>query len=95
MSNQSVIKYTLCFKKVDLVRVKLKTVTPKQEELCVTFNEGGVETLLYVFEDFDIAMEALGINKIKFDDWKKFFKKVLGYDGRVNAFREFVRLFQF
>ena len=79
MCNQSVIKYIPCFKKADLVRVKLKTVNPKQEELCVTFSKGGVETLLYVFEDFEIAMESLGIDKIQFDDWKKYFKKVLGH----------------
>ena len=79
MSNQSVIKYTPCFKKAELVRVKLKTVTLKQEELCVTFNDGGVELLLYVLEDFAIAMEALGINKTQFDDWKKYFRKVLGH----------------
>ena len=63
MSNQSVIKYTPCFNKAELVRVKLKTVTPKQEELCVTFKDGGVELILYVLEDFDIFMEALGISK--------------------------------
>ena len=68
MSNQSVIKYIPCFKKTDLVRVKLKTVTPKQEELCVTFDKGGVEALLYVFEDFDIAMESLLIDKSNFDE---------------------------
>ena len=75
MSNQSVIKYTPCFKKEELVRVKLKTVTPKQEELCVTFTNGRVELLLYMLEDFEIAMEALGIDKVKFDNWKKYFRK--------------------
>ena len=79
MSNQSVIKYIPCFKKADLVRVKLKTVTPKQEELCVTFSEGGVETLLYVFEDFNITMESLKINQSNLNFWKKYFKKVLGH----------------
>ena len=62
MSNQSVIKYNPCSKKVDLVKVKLETVIPKGEELCVTFNEGGAKALLYVFEDFNIAMESLSIN---------------------------------
>ena len=52
MSNQSVIKYKSSFKKTDLVRTNLKTVTPKGEEFCVTFDTGGIEILLYVIEDF-------------------------------------------
>lgn len=30
-----------------------------------------------MFEDFDIAMESLGINKGDYNLWKKYFKKVL------------------
>ena len=37
MINQSVIKYNPCFKKVDLIKVKLKTVNPKGEDLYITF----------------------------------------------------------
>ena len=79
MSNQSIIKYNPCFKKVDLVKMKLKTVNPKEEKLCLTFYEGGVEALLYVFEDFDITMESRGIDKDNYDQWKKYFKKVVGH----------------
>ena len=62
MSNQSVIKYHPSFKKADMVKVKLKTINPKGEELCAVFNTGGIETLLYVIEDFQIATEALSFN---------------------------------
>ena len=79
MSNQFIIKYNPCFKKADLVTVKLKSVSPKGEELYITFNKEGVETLLYVFEDFNIAVESLEINKTNFNLWKKYFKKVLGH----------------
>ena len=75
MSNQSVIKYSLAFKKVDLLRTKLKTVTPKAEEFCVTFDTGGIENLLYVVKDFLIVMGSL-----TFTDHNKmvnFFKKLL------------------
>ena len=79
MSNQSVIKYNPCFKKADLVKVKLKTVTPKAEEQCAVFDTGGIELLLYVFEDFDITMECLGIGRDNYNELKKYFKKVLGH----------------
>ena len=48
MNNPSVIKYHPSFKKSDLVKVKLKIVTPKGKELCAVFNIGVIETLLYV-----------------------------------------------
>ena len=32
-----------------------------------------------MFEDFDIAMESLGIDKVQFDLWKNYFRKVLGH----------------
>ena len=76
MSNQSVIKYHPSFKKTDLVRTKLKTVTPKAEELCVTFNTGGIETMLYIIEDFYITMDALAINRTDFEALKRYFKKI-------------------
>ena len=59
--------------------MKLNTVTPKGEELCVTFCKGGVEALLYVFEDFKIAMKFLSIDKDNYNQWKKYFKKVLSH----------------
>ena len=46
-TNHSVIKYIPSFKKVDLVKEKLKTVNLKAEELCVMFDTGGIETLVY------------------------------------------------
>ena len=85
MSNQSVIKYVPTFKKADLLRTKLKTVTPKAEELCVSFDTGGIENLLYVVEDFVIVMEALGVTD--YDETFKFFKKLLGH-GPAEKFRK-------
>ena len=79
MSNQSVIKYHPLFKKTDLVRTKLKTVTPRVEELCVTFNTGGIKTMLYVTKDFHIAMDAMAVNKTDFEALKRYFKKILGH----------------
>ena len=74
MSNQSVIKYKLSFKKWELVRTKLKTVSQKKE-LCVTFGTGGIEILLYVIEDIQLVVESFNVtSKNKLD---KFFKKIL------------------
>ena len=85
MSNQSVIEYTPTFKKADLVRTKLKTITPKAEELCVTFDTGGIENLLYVVEDFLIVMDALMVTD--HDETIKYFKKLLGH-GPAEKFRK-------
>ena len=65
MSNQSVIKYNPCFKKADFAKVKLQTITPKAEEQCAVFDIGGIESLLYVIKDFQIAVEALDIHRCK------------------------------
>ena len=89
MSNQSVIKYNPCFKKADLVKVKLKTITPKAEEQCAAFYTGGIELLLYVFEGFDIAMEYLRIGRDNCDELKKYFKKVLGH-GPAEKLRKLI-----
>ena len=59
--------------------MKLKTGTPKGEELCAVFDGGEVELLLYVFEDFEIAMDNLEILKDNYTLRKKYFKKVLGH----------------
>ena len=89
MSIQFVIKYDPCFKKADLVKVKLKTITPKAEEQCAVFDNGGIELLLYVFEDFDITMECLGIGRDNYDELKKYFKKVLGH-GPAEKLRKLI-----
>ena len=62
-----------------MVEKKLKTVTPKAEELCVTFDTGGIENQLYVITDFQSTMEALVINRTNFDVLKKYFKKILNH----------------
>ena len=77
MSNQSVIKYKPSFVKSELVRTKLKIVATKEEEMCVTFDTGGIEILLYVIEDFRLVMESLAITDTVAKD--KFFKKILGH----------------
>ena len=46
MSNQSVIKYNPCSKKVDLVKVKLQTVTLKQTEFSILVFEKPTSHLL-------------------------------------------------
>ena len=93
MSNQSVIKYTPSFKKAELVKVKLKTIdnnnNNKLEEHCVVFDKGGIEALLYVIEDFQIAFEALELDINNYETMKKFFKKVLGH-GAAEKFRKLV-----
>ena len=43
--------------------------------MCVTFDTGGIEILLYVIEDFRLVMESLAITDTKEKD--KFFKKIL------------------
>ena len=77
MSNQSVIKYKLSFRKSELVQTKLKTINPKEEEACVTFDTGGIEILLYVIEDFQLVMESLNVTSNANLD--KFFRKILGH----------------
>ena len=89
MSNQSVIKYHPSFKKTDLVRTKLKTVTLKVEELCVTFDTGEIKTMLYVIEDFHIAMDTLAVNRTDFESLKQYFKKTLGH-GPAKKFKKMV-----
>ena len=77
MSNQSVIKYNLSFKKADLVKVKLKTIEPvcntKLEELCAFFDQGGIEKLLYVIKDFQISFEALELDINDYNTVKTFY----------------------
>ena len=93
MSNQSVIKYTPSFKKTELVKVELKTVdnnNSKLEEFCAVFENGGIEALLYVIEDFQIAFEALELDINNYETMKKFFKKVLGH-GAAEKFRKLVQ----
>ena len=90
MSNQTVIKYNPCFKKADLVKVKLKTVTPKAEEQCAVFNVGGIESLLYVIEDFQIAIEGLSIDVDNYTEMKKYFKRVLGH-GPAEKLRKLIQ----
>ena len=90
MSNQSVIKYNPSFKKADLVKVKLKTIDPKAEELCVVFDQGDIEILMYIIEDFQIAIEALELDVNNYDAVKKYFKKVLGH-GAVEKFRKLIQ----
>ena len=53
----------MSFKKLEMVRTKLKTVSPKKEELCVTVDTGGIEILLYVIEDFQLVMESLAVHE--------------------------------
>ena len=48
MSNQPVIKYNPLFKKANLVKVKLKAITPKAEELTAQFDIYRIKTLLSV-----------------------------------------------
>ena len=57
MSNQSIIKYNPSVKKGDLVKVKLKRINPKGEKLCAVFDIRGIQLLLYVIEDFQIAVD--------------------------------------
>ena len=81
MSNLSVIKYESSFKKKDMVRTKLKTVTTQGRiegtEMCATFDTGGIEQLLYVIEDFALVMDSLSVSSS--DDLFSFFKKILGH----------------
>ena len=89
MSNQSVIKYNPSFKKTDLVKTKLKTVNLKGEELCATFNSGGIKTLPYVIKDFQMTMDALVNNRTSFEALKRYFKKILGH-GPAEKFKKMV-----
>ena len=64
-ANQSVIKYAEGFKKEDLIRYKLKAINPQGRsdgfEKCASFDKGGIEVLLYVLEDFAMAVSSLNI----------------------------------
>ena len=92
MSNQSVIKHnpSFKFKKADLVKVKLKMIIPKAAELCAVFDVRGIELLLYVTEDFQIAVEAIEINVNNYNNIKKYFKKGLGH-GPAEKFRKLIQ----
>ena len=79
MSNQYVMKYIPPFKESDLVNIKLKRINLKVKELCVIFDDGGIETLLFVIEDFQIATEALLIDGTNYEALQKYFKKILGH----------------
>ena len=80
-ANQSVIKYTEGFKKEDLIRYKLKAINPQGRsdgfEKCASFDKGGIEVLLYVLEDFAMAVSSLNI--ITTVQHIEFFKKILGH----------------
>ena len=80
-ANQSVIKYAEGFKKEDLIRYKLKAVNPQGRgdgfEKCASFDNGGIEVLLYVIEDFAIAVSSLNITTTA--QHIEFFKKILGH----------------
>ena len=80
-ANQSVIKYEEGFKKEDLIRYKLKAINPQGRsdgfEKCASFDKGGIEVLLYVIEDFAMAVSSLNI--ITTAQHIEFFKKILGH----------------
>ena len=80
-ANQSVIKYVEGFKKEDLIRYKLKAINPQGRsdgfEKCASFDKGGIEVLLYVIEDFAMAVSSLNI--ITTAEHIEFFKKILGH----------------
>ena len=80
-ANQSVIKYEEGFKKEDLIRYKLKAINPQGRsdgfEKCASFDKGGIEVLLYVIEDFAMAVSSLNI--ITTAEHIEFFKKILGH----------------
>ena len=72
----------------------MKTIEPvgntKLEELCTVFDQGGIEKLLYVIKDFQIAFKALKLEINNYDTVKKYFKKVLGH-GAAGKFQKLIQ----
>ena len=60
------------------------------EELCAVFDQGGIEKLLYVIKDFQIAIEALELDANNYNAVKNYFKKVLGH-GAAEKFRKLIQ----
>ena len=64
-----------------MIRYKLKAINPQGRsdgfEKCASFDKGGIEVLLYVIEDFAMAVSSLNI--ITTAQHIEFFKKILGH----------------
>ena len=85
MSNQSVIQHNLSFKKSDLAMTKLKTVTPKIEEHMQPLIPVELKTYFTLLKTFKLQ-QNFAINRLNFDNLKKYFKKILGH-GLTEMFR--------
>ena len=90
--NTSVIKYEVSFKLEDVKTTKMKTLNAAGRgdgyETCAEFERGGIELLLYVVEDFNLACDAL--NLFLTVELLEFWKKVLGH-GPAEKWKRMLR----